>query len=235
MKSLSITAVILVLFSTASISVNAADNKKLSALKAEAAELVEANKKLTQEIVDSLFSFSELGFQEFETQRYLGKILQDNGFKFETGVAGIPSAWWATWGSGKPVIAIGTDVDGLPKTSQKPGVAFRDELVTGAPGHGEGHNSGQAVNITAALALKTIMQRENIKGTIMLWPGIAEELLATKAYYARDGLFKGVDIVLFSHVYNNFLVNWGTGRGTGLISAEYTFSGSSAHGDLTLN
>ena len=77
---------------------------------------------LTQQIVDMLFSYGELGFQEFETQRYLTEILEDNGFTIERGVSGIPSSWWATWGSGKPVIALGSDVDGIPKSSQMPGV-----------------------------------------------------------------------------------------------------------------
>ena len=68
-------------------------------LKAEAVGMVESMSRLNQEIVDSLFSFSELGFQEFETQRYLTEILAQNGFEVELGVAGIPSAWWASWGS----------------------------------------------------------------------------------------------------------------------------------------
>ncbi|MHA7871800.1 MAG: zinc-binding metallopeptidase family protein, partial [Hyphococcus sp.] len=179
------------------------DDPRLTALKTELAEKVDANAKLTQEIVDSLFSFSELAFQEFETQRYLTEILEANGFEVEQGVAGMPSAWWAKWGEGRPVIALGSDVDGIPKSSQKPGVAYRDPIVEGAPGHGEGHNSGQAVNITAALALKDIMERENIEGTIVLWPGVAEELVGAKAYFARDGMFKDVDIVLFTHVSDN--------------------------------
>ena len=90
-------------------------------LKAEAVASVESMQKLTQEIVDSLFSFSELGFQEFETQRYLVELLEENGFEVELGVAGIPSAWWGTWGSGEPVIALGSDVDGIPRSSQMPG------------------------------------------------------------------------------------------------------------------
>ena len=110
---------------------------ELTGLKAEAARMVSDKQKLTQEIVDSLFSFSELGFQEFETQRYLTGILEENGFTVEHGASGIPSAWWATWGSGKPVIALGSDVDGIPKSSQMPGVAYRKPMVEGAPGHGD--------------------------------------------------------------------------------------------------
>ena len=203
---------------------------QLSGLQAEAAQAVSDKQKLTQEIVDSLFSFSELGFQEFETQRYLTEILEDHGFTIERGVSGIPSAWWATWGSGKPVIALGSDVDGIPKSSQMPGVTYRKPMIEGAPGHGEGHNSGQAVNITAALAVKEIMERENLPGTIVLWPGIAEELLGTKAWFARDGRYDGVDAVLFTHVSDEMNVSWGQATGTGLVSVEYTFDGVAAHG-----
>ncbi|HAJ76914.1 MAG TPA: amidohydrolase [Gammaproteobacteria bacterium] len=199
-------------------------------LKADAVTAVDGMEKMAQEIVDSLFSFSELGFQEFETQRYLAEILVENGFEVELGVAGIPSAWWATWGSGEPIIALGSDVDGIPRASQMPGVAYRQPMIEGAPGHGEGHNSGQAVNIVAALAVKEIMEREGLPGTIVLWPGIAEELLGTKAWYARDGMFDGVDAVLFTHVGSNLGVSWGDSRGTGLVSVEYMFDGVSAHG-----
>ena len=203
---------------------------QLTGYKAEAADTIDGRAKMTQEIVDMLFSFSELGFQEFETQRYLTGILEQNGFDVELGVADIPSAWWASWGSGEPVIALGSDVDGIPKSSQMPGVAFRQPMIEGAPGHGEGHNSGQAVNIVAALAVKEIMEREGLPGTIVIWPGIAEELLGTKAWYARDGLFDGVDAVLFTHVSNNMNVSWGDARGTGLVSVEYMFDGEAAHG-----
>ena len=125
---------------------------RLGDLKDEVLEKVEARAGQVQEIVDMLFSFGELGFQEFETQRYLTGILQENGFDIELGVAGMPSAWTARWsnGSGSPVIALGSDVDGIPQSNQKPGVAYRDPVLSMAPGHGEGHNSGQAVNIVAA-------------------------------------------------------------------------------------
>ncbi|MGF7212810.1 aminobenzoyl-glutamate utilization protein B [Skermanella aerolata] len=141
----------------------------------------------------------------------------------------MPTAWIARWGTGKPVIAFGSDIDGIPKASQKPGVAYHDPMIEGAPGHGEGHNSGQAVNVTAALALKTIMEREKLPGTLVLWPGVAEELLAGKAYMVRDGHFKDVDAVLFTHVGDNLDVAWGQPNGTGMISVEYTFKGESAH------
>ena len=184
---------------------------------------------LGQQMVDSVFSFGELGFQEFETQRYLTGILKQNGFTIETGVAGIPTAWVARYGSGRPVIALGSDVDGIPQASQKPGVAYRDEIVPGAPGHGEGHNSGTPLNILAAIAVKRVMEREKLPGTIVIWPGVAEEQLGTKAYYVRAGLFKDVDAVLYNHVGSNLSTSWGDGGGNGLISVEYTFEGETAH------
>ncbi|MBI3082442.1 MAG: peptidase dimerization domain-containing protein, partial [Gemmatimonadetes bacterium] len=90
-------------------------------------------------------------------------------------------------------------------------------------------NSGQPVNVTAALAVKKIMERERLPGTLMLWPGVAEEQLGTKAYYVRAGLFKDVDVVLFTHVGNNLSTSWGEGGGNGLVSVLYSFEGRSAH------
>ncbi len=203
---------------------------RVEKLKREAAADVEAMQVFTQQAIDSIFSFGELGFQEVETSRYLIAILEKNGFKVEKGVAGIPTAWTATWGSGKPVIALGSDIDGIPQASQKPGVAYHEALVEGAPGHGEGHNSGQAVNITAAIAVKKLMEREHLPGTLRIWPGVAEELLGTKAYLVRAGVFKDVDVCLFSHVDDNFATSWGVNaQVNGVVSVEYTFLGETAH------
>ncbi|MDP1569910.1 MAG: amidohydrolase [Vicinamibacterales bacterium] len=202
---------------------------RLEALKKEAAEKVQARAKLVQEMVDSVFSFGELGFQEFETSRYLTGVLEQNGFTIERGISGIPTAWAARWGSGKPVIALGSDIDGIPQASQKPGVAYFDPIIEGAPGHGEGHNAGVPLNIAAALVIKEIMEREKMPGTLLLWPGVAEELVASKAWFVRDGLFKDVDISIFTHVGNNLGVSWGSGGGNGLVSVEYTFEGETAH------
>lgn len=202
---------------------------KIEALKSEARQKVQANAKLAQVMVDKVFSFAELGFQEEESSAYLTRILEQNGFTVTYGISGVPTAWWATWGSGKPVIALGSDIDCIPKASQKPGVAYHDPIVPGAPGHGEGHNSGIPLNIVAALAVKDIMAREGIAGTLILWPGIAEELVGTKAFFTRDGYFDNVDLCIFTHVADNLSVSYGQARGTGLISVEYTFEGEAAH------
>jgi len=204
-------------------------NAKLDALKQEAVADVESRTQFAQQMVDQIFSYGELGFQEFETNRYLIDILKKNGFAVQEGIAGIPTAFMATWGSGKPVIALGSDIDCIPQASQKPAVAWHEPMIEGAPGHGEGHNSGQAVNITAALAVKKIMEREKLPGTIRIWTGTAEELVGTKAYFVRAGFFKDVDIALFTHVGENLDVSWGERAGNGLVSVQYSFVGETAH------
>lgn len=200
-----------------------------AALKAEAVAGVEARAKLVQEMVDSVFSFAEPGFQEFETMAYLTGILARHGFTITRGVAGIPTAWTATWGSGGPLIALGSDVDGLLGLSQMPGSPALKPMVEGAPGHGEGHNAGMPLIVAAAIAAKEVMQKHRIPGRLMLWPGVAEELLATKAFYVRDGLFRGVDASIFTHVSSDFSTGWGNLGNTALVSVAYDFRGKTAH------
>src|SRR2546425_12846098 len=202
---------------------------QLPAFKQEVVRDVASRAQFTQQMVDQIFSYAELGFQETETSRYLVDLLRKNGFMVREGIAGIPTAWVATWGSGKPVISLGSDLDDIPQASQKPGVACHAPLIEGAPGHGEGHNSGQAVNITAALAVKKIMEREHLPGTLQIWPGVAEELVGAKAYFVREGVFRDVDVVLFSHVDDNLVTSWGDIAGNGLVSVLFSFQGRSAH------
>ena len=208
-----------------------AADPRLAKLKDEALKMVEGRAKQVQEIVDMLFSFQELGFQEWESQRYLTGLLEKEGFKIEKGVAGIPTSWTARWsyGTGKPEISLGSDVDGIPQASNKPGVGYRDPMVGGGPGHGEGHNAGQALNVVAAIVVKQLMQRDKINGTLFLWPGIAEEQMAGKAFLVRAGLFKNTDVTLFTHVGNDLGVSWGASGSSALLSAEFRFRGSSAH------
>ena len=198
-------------------------------LKAEAASKVEARAKLVQEIIDQIYSYGELGMQEFETSKYLTGLLEKNGFTIQRNVAGMPTGWVARWGSGKPVISLGSDIDGIPQSNQTPATAYRSWQVQGAPGHGEGHNSGQAVNIAAALAVKEIMMRDKMPGTLVIWPGVAEEAVAGKAHFVRAGVFKDVDVTLFTHVGNDMGVTWGQSSSLAIVSAEFRFKGSSAH------
>ena len=202
---------------------------QVEAWKNEVIKTLNGKYKTAQEMVDMVFSFSELGFQETETSAYLTGILKKNGFTIENGIAGIPTAWLARWGNSKPVIALGSDIDCIPKASQKPGVAYKDPIVEDAPGHGEGHNSGLPLVIVSAIEVKKIMEREKIPGTLVIWPGVAEELVGTKAWYIRDGYFKNVDACIFTHVGSDMNVSWGDAGNNGLVSVEFTFEGSSAH------
>jgi aminobenzoyl-glutamate utilization protein B len=197
-------------------------------VKQAAMEMVAGRRVLTQQMVDSIFSFSELGYQEFETSKYVSGILERNGFQIKRGVAGMPTAWVAEWGTGKPVIGFIADIDGLPETSQTPGVPHHQPLIANGPGHGEGHNAGQAVNVTAALVVKELMQRYGFAGTLRLYPGVAEELLGSRTYMVNDGLFRDVDVMLSTHIAADFGTGYGP-IGTGLVSVEYTFTGRSAH------
>src|SRR4051812_18535423 len=125
----------------------AADAAASPALKAEAASGIDAQAKQIQVMVDQVFSFAESGFQEKRTSAYLADILEKNGFTVTRGVAGIPTAFTATWGSGGPLIALGSDIDDLLGVSQYPGVATKKPMVPGAPGHGEGHNAGMPMMV----------------------------------------------------------------------------------------
>jgi len=202
----------------------------LEDLKKQSIAQIDARQVFTQQMVDQIFSYGELGFQEFETSRYVSDILEKNGFNVERGIAGIPTAFVATYGSGKPVIAFMTDIDCIPRASQKPGVAYHDPIIDGAPGHGEGHNSGEAVNVTAALVLREMMEKNKISGTLKVFDGVAEELLGIKAFLVRAGYFKDVDIVLGSHVSDDFGTGYGqTFSAQGLVSVQYYFHGKASH------
>jgi len=198
-------------------------------LKHEAFEQVASMQKLSQVMVDSVFSFGELGFQEHETVAYITGILRDEGFEIEMGCAGMPTCYVATWGSGHPVIGFMGDIDGLPETSQKPGVAYHDPLIPGGPGHGEGHNSAAAVDIIGAIATKRVMEEHGLEGTLVVIPGVAEELVASRTFMVNAGLFEGIDVMLSTHISSGFSTGWGI-SGSGLVSTQFTFHGKSAHG-----
>ena len=204
--------------------------RQIQKIKLETLDLVQNRFKQTQVMIDKVFSFAELGHQEFETSKYLTGILESAGFEVEYGISGIPTAWMAKWNYKEgPVIALGSDVDCIPKASQYPGVAYHKPMVEGAPGHGEGHNSGLPVIITSALVIQQQMKENNLGGTLVIWPGIAEEQLASKAWYVKDGYFDNIDMCIFTHVGSNLDVSYGPSTGTGLVSVEYTFFGEAAH------
>ncbi|MFW6202167.1 MAG: amidohydrolase, partial [Gemmatimonadota bacterium] len=199
------------------------------ALAEEVTAEVASLQELSQEMVDMVFSLSELGFQEHRTADYITGVLEREGFAIERGCAGMPTCYVASWGAGEPVIVIMGDIDGLPETSQKPGVAYHDPLIPGGPGHGEGHNSAPAVDAVAAIATKRVMERHGLAGEIRVVPGVAEELVASRTYMVNAELFEDVDAVLSTHVSSRFATGYGI-SGSGLVSTMFTFRGVSAHG-----
>ncbi len=219
---------LLVFFGLAAL-LSLAQTPSVEGLKEHAFQMVEGRRTFTQVMVDSIFSFSELGFQETETSKYITGLLEKEGFRITRGAAGMPTAFVAEWGSGKPVIGFMADIDGLPETSQKPGVAYRAPLIPGGPGHGEGHNAGQAVNVTAAIVVKELLAKYKMPGTIRVYPGVAEELLASRNYMVRAGLFQDLDAMLSCHVSSDFSTSYGP-SGTALVSTQFNFHGRSAHG-----
>jgi len=208
-----------------------AQSPDINGLKAEAEAYVNAHAKLIQQIVDSTFSFQEIGYNENQTGIYLTGILQRHGFAIRRNIEGIPTAWVASWsnGSGRPTVSLNNDEDGLPGLSQMPGILKEQPMIAGGNGQSEGHNTGLAGMVVSALALQSVMEQHHISGTVQVWPGIAEEILGGKAWYVRAGVFEHVDAVLSTHVSSGLGTSYGRSGGTGMISAEYTFQGKTAH------
>ncbi len=192
-------------------------------------DAVERNAEQLALIGDSLYYFAELGTQEFESARFLQETLAGIGFKVETGGAGFPTAVWAQWGSGRPLIVIVTEIDALPDGSQTPGSIERKPLVKGAPGHMEGHNTHGAVAVGAAYAVKQAMERYKLPGTLAISFGPAEEQLVSRPFLVRAGQFKDADAAILVHIGDNFSTGYGL-LNYAAISATFTFHGKTAHG-----
>lgn len=222
------TALVVLALLAAAAAPAAAQKRSTAQLKREVLQEVISMQKLSQEITDMVFSLGELGFQEHRTASYLTGVLEREGFRIERGCAGMPTCYVASWGRGSPVIGFMGDIDGLPETSQKPGVAWQEALIPGGPGHGEGHNSTPAVDVVAAIATKRVMERHGIAGEIRVIPGVAEELVASRVYMVNAGMFRDMDAMLSTHVDSDMRTAYGV-TGSGLVSTQFTFSGRSAH------
>src|SRR5712691_8718235 len=206
------------------VGVAAADERKQLAF-----EVVERNAQQMTDISDSIFYFGELGMQEFESAKLLKDTLSAAGFKVELGGADMPTNVWAEYGSGRPKIAIVTEVDALPTGSQTPLEFDRKPLVAGAPGHMEGHNTHGGVASMAAFAVKQAMARYNIPGTVALSFGPAEEQLGSRPFIVRAGYFKDVDAVIYLHIRDTLNTAYGM-QNYAAISSVFTFHGKTAHG-----
>jgi len=166
--------------------------------KATAIDWIEKNQKPVIALSDRIWELAEVGLQEYESSVLLADELQRAGFRVRKAVAGMPTAFVATYGRGKPVIGIMGEYDALPGISQKP-IPRREPLAPGAPGHGCGHNIHGSSGVAAAIAVKAVMKAQKRKGTIKFFGCPAEETLVGKIFMARDGIFSGVDAVLSHH------------------------------------
>lgn len=180
-------------------------------------------------ISDAIWSYAELGLQEYKSSALLAKTLEEEGFRVEMGLAGMPTCFVASYGSGEPVIGILGEYDALPMISQKALVPVRDPLVDGAPGHGCGHNTMGTAGIAAAIAVKNAMDEFKIKGTIKFFGSPAEETLISRPYMIRADLFEGIDAVIDNHHGSSFGTSYGVG-GNAMYSVIFTFTGKTAHG-----
>src|SRR3954464_10116003 len=122
-------------------------------------DYVDRNARAIALLGDNIFYFGELGMQEFESAKLMTDLLEKGGFKVERGIAGFPTGFCATYGSGKPVVALHTEYDANPDNSQKPGTGEPSAIVEGAPGHCEGHNVNWTVLVAGALAAKAAMEK----------------------------------------------------------------------------
>jgi aminobenzoyl-glutamate utilization protein B len=196
-----------------------------------AQSVVERNTQAINDMSDSLYYFGELGFQEFDSTKLVRDTMRAAGFTVELGGAGMPTNFWAKWGSGKPYIVIETEVDALPGGSQTPDVFTHKPLVDGAPGHMEGHNTHSGVATAAAFAVKQTLEKYHLPGTIAVHFGPAEEELGSRPFVVRAGYFKDVDAVIYLHIGDNFTTGAGL-QDYAAISTRFTFHGKTAHGAI---
>lgn len=180
-------------------------------------------------ISDSIWSYAELGLQEFKSSKLLADTLEQAGFKVERGLAGMPTCFVASYGSGKPVIGLLGEFDALPMLSQKGRVPTQDPLLAGAPGHGCGHNTMCTAAAAAAIAVKEAMDKYSLKGTIKVFGSPAEEIIASRPHMIRAGLFNDVDAVIDNHSGGGFGTSYGRG-GNAVFSVIFSFKGKTAHG-----
>jgi len=178
------------------------------------------------DISRQIWEFAEVGYKEYKSADLLKSELRQAGFTVEENVAGIPTAFTATWGQGKPVIAVLGEYDALPGLSQTAS-PNRKPLVDGGPGHGCGHNLLGTASLFAAVSVKNWMAANKIRGTIRFYGTPAEEGGGGKLYMARAGVFKDVDTVISWHPADS---NGASKQSSlAIISAKFKFYGKPAH------
>lgn len=163
----------------------ASGQQSTDAYKKEAVALIESNKDAMTETARHIWEYAETALMEYKSSKELSGFIEARGFALQRGVAGLPTAFVATYGSGKPVIGILGEFDALPGLSQKAGVPRKEAIAEGEPGHGCGHNLFGVASAAAAIAVRDVMARHNLKGTIKFFGCPAEETVVGKVYMAK--------------------------------------------------
>lgn len=190
-----------------------------------ATEYISSSFRIYDSLQKKIHSLAELGYMEYESSELLASHLESHGFSVERGVAGIPTAFVATFGSGAPVIGLLAEYDALPGMSQDT-VSFKKALVEGGSGHGCGHNLLGTGSVAGAVAISKWLA-DGHAGTVKLFGCPAEEGGGGKAYMVREGCFEGTDIVLDWHPDICNVVN--TESGLANVQMRFSFHGISSH------
>jgi len=196
------------------------------AAKQKALNWMSNNESRIIEISDRIWEFAELGLQEFKSSSLLAEELRKAGFKVEMGVAGMPTAFVATYGSGRPVIGVMGEYDALPGLSQKP-LSTKEPLAEGAPGHGCGHNIHGTSGMAGAIGAKMAMEANGIRGTLKFFGTPAEESASGKVFMVRGGVFDDVEAVLSHHPSS--MNTAGLSSSLANNSVKFHFYGVSSH------
>jgi len=166
--------------------------------KEEAVASIEKRQADLTRMSDQIWSFAETALRETRSAKLLADYAEAQGFQVQRGVAGMPTAFVASFGAGKPIIGIMGEYDALPGISQKASAA-KEALEAGAPGHGCGHNLFGTASLAAAVAIKELIAAGKLKGTIRFFGTPAEESIGGKIYMLREGIFRDVDVMLVWH------------------------------------
>jgi aminobenzoyl-glutamate utilization protein B len=191
-----------------------------------AAAAIERHRPELVDLANQVWAFAETALKEKRSSKLLADYAEAQGFKVERGVAGMPTAFVASYGSGKPVIAVLGEYDALPGISQK-AQPEKEPLEAGAPGHGCGHNLFGAASLGAAVAVKELLAAGKLQGTVRFYGTPAEESVGGKVYMTRDGLFKDVDVVLAWHPADEITAD--TKSTQALVDFVVEFKGKTAH------
>ncbi len=202
------------------------NNKSIDALKNETAITIQSGYDAYKKIAFSIWDYAELGYKENKSSTLLQNTLKDNGFTLEAGVAGMPTAFVATYGSGSPVIGILAEYDALPGLSQD-NSPVKTPVANKTSAHACGHHLFGTGSVAAGIAIKKILETGKIKGTIKVFGCPAEEGGSGKVYMVREGLFNAVDIVLHWHPDDNNSVTYTSALAN--KSAKFRFYGIASH------